>query len=41
MSADLQQGFFGCGQQIDSRRELLEELSGQIAQTNALDPIHQ
>lgn len=41
MSSDLQEGFFGCGQQIDSSRELLEELGGQIAQTDALDPVHQ
>lgn len=41
MSTDLQQGFFGCGQQIDSSRDLLEEFSGQITQTSALDPVHQ
>lgn len=41
MSSDLQQGFFGCGQQIDSSRELLEKLGGQITQTDALDPVHQ
>lgn len=41
MSSDLQEGFFGCGQQIDSSRELLEELGGQVAQTDALDPVHQ
>lgn len=41
MSSDLQEGFFGCGQQIDSSRKLLEKLSGQIPQTNTLDPVHQ
>lgn len=41
MSSDLQEGFFGCGQQIDSSRKLLEELGSQIAQTDTLDPVHQ
>lgn len=41
MSSDLQKGFFGCGQQIDSSRKFLEELGGQIAQTDALDPVHE
>lgn len=41
MSSDLHEGFFGCSQQIDSSRKLLEELGGQIAQTDALDPVHQ
>lgn len=40
MSSDLQEGFFGRGQQIDGSRELLEELGGQIAQADALDPVH-
>lgn len=39
--SDLQEGFFGCGQQIDSGGKLLEELGGQIAQSDALDPVHQ
>lgn len=41
MSSDLQEGFFGCGQQIDSSRKLLEEFICQIAQSDALNPIHQ
>lgn len=41
MSADLQKGFFGCGQQIDSSRELLEEFTSDIAQSDVLHPVHQ
>ena len=41
MSSDLQQVFFGGGQQIDSSRKLLEEVVAQVAQTDALDPVHQ
>lgn len=41
MSSDLLQGFSGRGQQIDSGRKLLEVFVGQIAQTDALDPVHQ
>lgn len=41
MSSDLQQRFSGCGQQIDGGRKLLEEFGGRVAQTYALDPVHQ
>lgn len=41
MSSDLQEGFSRCGQQVDSGRKFLEELSGQIPQTSTLDPVHQ
>lgn len=41
MSSDLQEGFFGCSQQINSSRKLLEEFGRQIGQTDALDPVHE
>lgn len=41
MCSDLHEGFFRRGQQIDSGRQLLEELGGQVGQTDALDPVHQ
>lgn len=40
LTSDLQECFFGRGQQIDRCRQLLEELGGQLAQTDALEPVH-